>query len=86
LTDLTNWLASRGLLTAWQLVNLCHGRWNGFFLDDYKLLDHLEVGEDCSYFLAEEVATGHRVALRVTPANLAAMPGKVEYRVVRQYD
>ena len=80
ITKLAGWLINEGILTYWQYTKLCKGQWKGFILDGYKILDHLGVDEDCSYYLAENVETGRRVALRITPISRSKIPGKGRIR------
>ncbi len=84
LKDLTDHLIDAGLLTFWQRDKLLDGKWKGFFLDGYKLIGHLETDDAYSYYLAEEVATGRRFSLRVTPQARAKDPKKIEYKIVRE--
>src|SRR5687767_15069963 len=58
-----------GLLTRWQTNKLLEGRHRGFFLDKYKLLDHLGTGGMSSVYLAEHVHMHRRVAVKVLPQN-----------------
>jgi hypothetical protein len=73
-TDLGYWLIGRGLLTHWQFAMLCQAKSKGFFLDGYKLLDHLDGRPGDGHYVAERIATGVRVLLCVTgsiPVNTA---------------
>lgn len=56
-----------GLLTRWQCQKLREGRYKGFFLGKYKLLDHLGTGGMSSVFLGEHVLMQRRVAIKVLP-------------------
>lgn len=60
-------LIAEGVLTRWQAEKLAEGRHKGFFLGNYKLLDHLGTGGMSSVYLAEHVLMGHRVAIKVLP-------------------
>jgi len=60
-------LVQAGLLTRWQSEKLLEGRHRGFFLDKYKLLDHLGSGGMSSVYLAEHVLMNRRVAIKVLP-------------------
>ncbi len=57
------------VLTPWQCQKLREGRYRGFFLGRYKLLDHLGTGGMSSVFLAEHVLMQRRVAIKVLPKN-----------------
>jgi serine/threonine-protein kinase len=62
-------LVEAGLLTTWQCARLLEGRYKGFFLGKYKLLDHLGTGGMSSVYLAEHVLMQRRVAIKVLPKN-----------------
>ncbi|HVX13404.1 MAG TPA: protein kinase [Pirellulales bacterium] len=64
-------LTGRGLLTGWQSEQLLEGRYRGFFLGKYKLLDHLGSGGMSSVYLAEHQVMRRRVAIKVLPTNQA---------------
>jgi len=82
LTNLTSDLVARGSLTCWQCTKLHDGRWKGFFLGEYKLLDALGPDESNSFYLAEHPATLRRVILQVTPVHGNPPPS---YKVVHSY-
>jgi len=65
-------LVETGLLTLWQCKKLLEGRYRGFFLGKYRLLDHLGSGGMSSVYLAEHVLMQRRVALKVLPHNRVA--------------
>ncbi|MEN6556922.1 MAG: serine/threonine-protein kinase [Thermoguttaceae bacterium] len=60
-------LVIAGLLTRWQADKLLEGRYKGFFLGKYKLLDHLGSGGMSNVYLAEHVLMQRRVAIKVLP-------------------
>ena len=62
-------LVQSGLITRWQADRLLEGRYKGFFLGKYKLLDHLGTGGMSSVYLAEHVLMQRRVAIKVLPKN-----------------
>ena len=62
-------LVQSGLITRWQADKLLDGRYKGFFLGKYKLLDHLGTGGMSSVYLAEHVLMQRRVAIKVLPKN-----------------
>ncbi|HTU24418.1 MAG TPA: hypothetical protein VMF30_03400 [Pirellulales bacterium] len=66
-TNLGRWLIGRGILTPWQFGNIRRGKSRGFFdLPGFKLLDHLDGERGNGIYLAERIAGGARVVLRVT--------------------
>ena len=62
-------IVQSGLITRWQADKLLEGRYKGFFLGKYKLLDHLGTGGMSSVYLAEHVLMQRRVAIKVLPKN-----------------
>ena len=54
-----------GLLTRFQAERLLEGRFRGFFIDQYKVLEILGAGGMACLYLAEDTQTGERVALKV---------------------
>jgi len=65
--ELADKLIAAGHLTRWQCDKLLEGRYKGFFLGKYKLLDHLGTGGMSSVYLAEHVLMQRRVAIKVLP-------------------
>ena len=62
-------LIEAGLITRWQAERLLDGRYRGFFLGKYKLLDELGSGGMSRVYLAEHVLMQRRVAIKVLPAS-----------------
>jgi len=62
-----DWLARTRLLTGWQCARLFEGRYKGFFLGKYKLLDHLGTGGMSSVYLAEHTLLAKQRAIKVLP-------------------
>ncbi|MCR4412517.1 MAG: serine/threonine protein kinase [Thermoguttaceae bacterium] len=60
-------LVQAGLLTPWQCEQLLAGRYKGFFLKKYKLLNHLGTGGMSNVYLAEHLLMHRRVAIKVLP-------------------
>lgn len=54
-----------GLLTRFQAERLLEGRYRGFFIDRYKVLEILGAGGMACLYLAEDMQSGDRVALKV---------------------
>ena len=71
-------LIKAGLLTEWQNEKLLAGRYKGFFLGKYKILDHLGTGGMSSVYLAEHKVMKHRVAIKVLPKNLVQQSSYLE--------
>lgn len=64
-----NRFVETGLITRWQADRLLEGRYKGFFLGKYKLLNLLGTGGMSSVYLAEHVLMQRRVAIKVLPKN-----------------
>jgi serine/threonine-protein kinase len=56
-----------GLLTKWQCQQLLDGRYKGFLLGKYKLLDQLGRGGMSMVYLAEHTVMRRKVAIKVLP-------------------
>jgi hypothetical protein len=62
-----SFLVSKSELTEWQRMNLLEGKWKGFLLDNFMLLDHLRALPGHSEYLAVETDTGERVVMGIWP-------------------
>jgi serine/threonine protein kinase len=60
-----------GLITPFHAGQLLKGKWRGFFLGKYKLLDRIGFGGMGQVFLAEHGAMRRRVAIKVLPPDRA---------------
>ena len=67
LEDLTKHLMDRQLITDWHCDKLLAGRYKGFFLGKYKLLNHLGSGGMSSVYLAMHRISGQLRAIKVLP-------------------
>jgi serine/threonine protein kinase len=65
-------LVSDALLTPFQASMLLKGKWRGFFLGAYKLLELLGQGRMSRVYLAEHVGLGRRVAVKVLSVGQAS--------------
>ncbi|HEX5102454.1 MAG TPA: serine/threonine-protein kinase [Pirellulaceae bacterium] len=63
-------LSDAGLVTPWQREKLLEGRFKGFFLGKYKVLDQLGAGAMGNVFLAEHRVMRHRVAIKTLAKRL----------------
>ncbi len=63
--DVAQVLVKKGLLTCFQVERLLEGRYRGFFIDQYKVLEILGAGGMGWVYTAEDVPTGRKVAVKV---------------------
>ena len=63
--DVAQVLVNQGLLTRFQAERLLEGRYRGFFIDQYKVLEILGAGGMGWVYTAEDVPTGKKVAVKV---------------------
>jgi serine/threonine protein kinase len=66
--ELAERLERDGLVTRFQAAQLLVGRWRGFFLGPYRILEPIATGGMSRVLLAEHKVMGRRVALKVTSA------------------
>ncbi len=62
-------MIAKGTITPWQSEKLLQGKFKGFILGRYKLLNLLGKGEMSSIYLAEHTRMKRRCAIKVLPAN-----------------
>lgn len=65
--QMTDILVEYGLLSRWHCDKILEGKYKGFFLGKYKLLEHIGTGGMSSVYLAEHVLMQRRVAIKVLP-------------------
>src|SRR5215470_14117236 len=63
--ELARAFVREGLVTRFQAERLLEGRYRGFFIDRYKILEILGAGGMACLYLAEDMRTSERVALKV---------------------
>jgi serine/threonine protein kinase len=76
-------LVADGILTPFQGDQLAQGRWKGFEVGGYRIIDRIGTGGMSQVYLAEHPARGTRVAVKVLAAWLADDPMARE-RFVRE--
>ena len=83
--DLAAVLVRDGLLTSFQAELLLQGRWRGFNLGRYKVLQPIGAGGMGQVYLCEHLFMRRRVALKVLPAERARNAADLErfYREAR---
>ena len=62
-------MIDKGTITPWQSEKLLQGKFKGFILGRYKLLNLLGKGEMSSIYLAEHTRMKRKCAIKVLPAN-----------------
>lgn len=63
--DAARLLVHDGYLTRFQAERLLEGRYRGFFIDHYKVLEVLGAGGMACLYLAEDARSGQQVAIKV---------------------
>lgn len=66
-TTVADFLIDAGLITRWHCDKLIKGKYKGFFLGKYKLLDHIGTGGMSSVYLAEHMLMRQQRAIKVLP-------------------
>jgi serine/threonine protein kinase len=67
-------MVEAGLLTHFQAEQLLQGKWRGFTIGKYKVLERLGSGGMGTVYLAEHRMVGRRVAIKVLPTAQAESP------------
>lgn len=67
-----------GLLTYFQAEQLLQGKWKGFTIGKYKVLERIGFGGMGQVYLCEHERMKRRVAIKVLPAATANEPGTLE--------
>ena len=65
--EITTWLLKRELITPWHAEKLIQGRFRGFVLGDYKLLNRVARGGMSTVYAAKHRKSGEIHALKVLP-------------------
>jgi serine/threonine protein kinase len=73
LGQFTKWLVSRDYLTEYQATLLCRGHTDGFFLNQYKILERIGRGRMAGVYKAVH-SLGQVVAIKVLPPSRARDP------------
>jgi serine/threonine protein kinase len=67
-----------GLITAFQAEQFLQGKYKGFHLGGYRLIERLGTGGTGTVYLAEHEVMRRRVAIKVLPPQLASDPATLE--------
>ncbi|MCA9197272.1 MAG: serine/threonine protein kinase [Planctomycetales bacterium] len=65
-------------ITPWHAKKLLAGKFKGFFLGKYRLLDHVGAGGMSNVYLAQHSRMNRLVAIKVLPPSRVSEPGYVE--------
>jgi len=65
--EIMTWLLKRKLITPWHAEKLIQGRFRGFVLGDYKLLNRVARGGMSTIYAAQDKKSGEIHALKVLP-------------------
>jgi serine/threonine protein kinase len=71
-------LVQAELVTAWQARKLLAGKYRGFYLGRYKLLDHIGTGGMSRVYLAEHMLLHQRRAVKILSLDRLQRPGQWE--------
>jgi hypothetical protein len=74
-------LVSTNRITKWQCEKLLMGKWKGFYLDHYVLLEQIDKDYESTYYKAKNTKEGQVVRIAVTPSQ---QPPHIRY-TVHQY-
>jgi eukaryotic-like serine/threonine-protein kinase len=71
---LTNLLVGAGMITQFQAEQFLLGKWRGFTIGKYKVLERLGFGGTGTVYLCEHLMVRRKVAIKVLPATKADNP------------
>src|SRR4051812_22736862 len=71
-------LIREGLLTNFQAEQFLQGKYKGFHIGGYRLIERIGTGGTGTVFLAEHEVMKRRAAIKVLPPNLANDPAILE--------
>src|SRR5262249_25041109 len=72
--ELMNLLVAAGLISQFQAEQLLQGKWRGFTLGKYKVLERLGSGGMGTVYLCEHMVVCRKVAVKVLPTSQASNP------------
>jgi serine/threonine protein kinase len=76
--DLAKLWIEQGILTPFQADGLLQGRWRGFFVGPYRVLEQIGAGGMGCVYLCEQESPRRRVAVKVLPLAKALNPAALE--------
>ena len=80
-TQFCDFLVAINAVTAWQCDKLKAGKFKGFYLDNYVLLEPSGKGVDYSSYKSQDNKNGNIVNLIIRPRPRNQTGGQIEYRV-----
>src|SRR5262249_1535996 len=72
--ELANLLVAAALITQFQAEQFLQGKWRGFHIGKYKVLERLGAGGMGTVYLCEHPMVGRKVAVKVLPTTQATNP------------
>src|SRR5262245_5546822 len=72
--ELMNLLVAAGLVTQFQAEQFLQGKWRGFAIGKYKVLERLGSGGMGTVYLCEHMTVCRKVAVKVLPSSQADNP------------
>jgi hypothetical protein len=84
-TALCAFLVDTGSLTYWQCGKLRTGKYKGFFLEVYLLLDYLWHDDEFNYYLARDTRSNKRVELAIRHPKKDTSTS-IEFHVENEFD
>src|SRR4051794_38749244 len=72
--DMMAKLVAAGLVTHFQAEQFMQGKWRGFTIGKYRVLERVGSGGMGTVYLCEHLSVGHKVAIKVLPTCQADNP------------
>src|SRR5262249_31088739 len=72
--DLVALLVAAGLITQFQAEQFLQGKWRGFTIGKYKVLERIGSGGMGTVYLCEHLMVGRKVAVKVLPTSQSHNP------------